>query len=140
MSPRVNLTYFHKALWLLPASEERPNSSGFGGNPYYPLSSIPHEHAHCHPAGGRLEGRPVDCLQTAASACLQYFLATLKLLKKEHGPTPCLNELCISRLWTCCLHHTLFVPLAFPCCMDALDGTPFCIRFLRLAWKPRCLH
>lgn len=140
MSHGVNLTSFHKALWFLPGSEERQNSSGLGGNPYYPLSWIPREHAHCHPACGRSEGRPVNCLQTAASACLQEFPATLELLRKERGPTPCLNELCVSRLWTWYLQHTLFVPLAFPCCMDALDGIPFCFRSLRLGWKPRCLH
>lgn len=111
---RVNFTTLHKASWYVPASEECQSSSEFWRNPYYSLSCIPHEHAHCHPACGWSEGRPVNCLQMAASACLRYFPATLKLLRKEQGPTPCLNELCVS--------HTLFVPLAFQCSMDVCIG------------------
>lgn len=119
MRHRVNPTSFHKASLFLPAFEEHHNSSGIWGNPYSysSLSWIPHGHSHCHPARGRLVGRLVNSRQTAASTCLHYFPATLKLLRKERCPLPCSNEFFVSHLWIRHLYPILFVPPSFSVCI-----------------------
>lgn len=83
-------------------------------------------------------GKTCHCLHTAAPACLQYFPATLKLLKKELGPTPC-YELCVTHLWSKRLHDILLVPV-LPTLhqISASNGSPFRTGSLRLGWKLRC--
>lgn len=84
---------------------------------------------------GQRIGRP-------ASACPQCFPATLKLLRKELGPRPTWNELCISHIWT-------WPSLSYPLCIPVLsilrpvsssNQILLCTGSLRLSWKFRCLR
>ena len=138
---------FPQGPMVLAASQEDQNDSGYLGNSYRSVSCAPHEYTHHHPARGQSKRRPINSLQMAASACLQYFPATLRLLRKELGAASCSDWTLykspldlVSLPYHLCVLKTKCRVLPILLWISASNATPFCIASLRLRWKLRRLQ